>query len=600
MKTIILISAATNFLAVTLFSQNPASEYLDTNRVRAMYFNNNSIFFDQTDQAAYEVPKGSGKHSLFAHSMWIAGKDSTGLLHAGAFRYGASGRDFYPGPLYNQGPLAGTCDSALSSQYNNIWKINTYEIQEFRYRFVNNLMSGYTIPGSILYWPAHGIANCDYYLAPFYDYNSDSSYNPYDGDYPLIKGDQTLFWVFNDNTAPHTETQSLALGVEVRCMAYSFACDSLNLATFGASDYTTFLSYQIINRSANTYEDSYIGLFTDGDIGYYLDDYIGFNLEKNAYYFYNDSSFDGTGTGNSYGLYPPAIATVLLGGVYIDADGADNPSSYDTITGNFVCDSNVFNGNINGTNFGDGVTDNEKYGFTNLMYFNNGSCVICDPAVGPEYYYCMTSFWRNGTPLTWGGNGYATGGDTARFVYPENSDQCFYGTNGVVQAEWSEVTAGNVSDDRRGIGSMGPLTIEPGEIINIDIAFVWSRDTTGGDVLTKLFNDIDLIRNLYNNGNLPSCQYDIGLKVNNNNLLPGSIKVYPSPVCSELNIEINPLKTCNYSYGIFNTQGVEIISGKLTEQHSRIQIDILNQGIYFIKVYGNENVWVNRFVKIKQ
>jgi hypothetical protein len=46
--------------------------------------------------------------------------------------------------------------------------------------------AGYTIPKFILEWPAHGnLANKeDYYLAPFYDYNGDGNYNPYDGDYP--------------------------------------------------------------------------------------------------------------------------------------------------------------------------------------------------------------------------------------------------------------------------------------------------------------------------------------------------------------------------------------------------------------------------------
>jgi hypothetical protein len=31
-------------------------------------------------------------------------------------------------------------------------------------------------------------------------------YNPNDGDYPKIKGDQTLYFIFNDKLAAHTNT----------------------------------------------------------------------------------------------------------------------------------------------------------------------------------------------------------------------------------------------------------------------------------------------------------------------------------------------------------------------------------------------------------
>jgi hypothetical protein len=47
--------------------------------------------------------------------------------------------------------------------------------------------------------------------------NGDGHYNCLQGDYPLIKGDQIIWWVFNDNYNKHTETGSLHnMGIEVQ------------------------------------------------------------------------------------------------------------------------------------------------------------------------------------------------------------------------------------------------------------------------------------------------------------------------------------------------------------------------------------------------
>ncbi|MBU0765077.1 MAG: T9SS type A sorting domain-containing protein [Bacteroidetes bacterium] len=601
MKTKIAFCFVFTLLSTFIIAQNSVSQYLEINQVRALYSNNNVMFWDQMGVAQYEVPKGTGKHALFSHSLWIRGIDNNGQPHLAAHFLLSYGQDFYPGPLYTQGVQAGTCDSLLSNQYNQIWSINSYEIQELRYRFENNLMSGYSIPSDILSWPVHGPADCDDYLAPYFDYDDDGFYNPYNGDYPLIKGDQMLYWIFNDNTQPHGETGGQPLGVEVRCMAYAFSCDSLILATNGITDYTTFLSYQIINRSTYTYQDAYIGLFTDGDLGDFEDDFIGFNLARNTYYFYNGDENDGNGNGRTYGENPPAVGIVLLNGPYKDADGTDNPTSYDSITGILNCDINSFNGNINGTNFGDGTIDNERLGFTNFMYINNPSyctdeSATCDPSTSEQFSNYLRGYWRDSLPLTYGEDGHSDTGITARFAYPDNSDTCFYGTDGVPVNNWSEVTAGNISCDRRGLGTIGPVTIETGEVINIDLAFVWSRDSIGGNVLAKLFNDIDIVRSLYNNGNLPECHYNIDVSVADNINTDRNIKIYPTIAPSWLYIEINNAISDNYHFTILDTRGLEIKKGVLTGKHSRIPMNDLASGVYFIRIRCPHDIATYRFI----
>ena len=105
---------------------------------------------------------------------------------------------------------------------------------------------------------------------------------------------------------------------------------------------TVFFSYKIFNRSSHTYNDTYIGLFTDFDIGYANDDYVGCDVSRGAYYGYNSDSIDGSGEPGSYGDVIPAQGIVILGGPLMDANGLDDPTGQ--------CDES-----INGVGFGDGI-----------------------------------------------------------------------------------------------------------------------------------------------------------------------------------------------------------------------------------------------------
>ena len=49
-----------------------AEAYLDINNVRARIFNNGALFW-RGDPFVYEVPKGSGKNTMFTVSLWVAG-----------------------------------------------------------------------------------------------------------------------------------------------------------------------------------------------------------------------------------------------------------------------------------------------------------------------------------------------------------------------------------------------------------------------------------------------------------------------------------------------------------------------------------------------
>src|SRR5205814_19665 len=110
-------------------------------------------------------------------------------LHLAAQTYRQSGNDFWPGPLDT---LSAGEDLLTKISYDKMWKVDIDTINEFikQYALGNVSNYSYPIPYQIANWPAKGSGNYSRSMAPFIDYNHDGNYNPFDGDYPFIKGDQ--------------------------------------------------------------------------------------------------------------------------------------------------------------------------------------------------------------------------------------------------------------------------------------------------------------------------------------------------------------------------------------------------------------------------
>ena len=105
---------------------------LDINNVRCPIWINGDMWWDLTGTALYEVPFGSGKHSLFAGAIWIGGKDGAGNLKVAAQTYRQSGSDFWPGPI-------DTTSTSISSseclKYDKHFKITFSEVKNFHEEF---------------------------------------------------------------------------------------------------------------------------------------------------------------------------------------------------------------------------------------------------------------------------------------------------------------------------------------------------------------------------------------------------------------------------------------------------------------------------------
>ncbi|MEZ5048009.1 MAG: T9SS type A sorting domain-containing protein [Saprospiraceae bacterium] len=78
--------------------------------------------------------------------------------------------------------------------FNRVWIVHKSELLELQYNLQNGTLDYEKIPSDILYWPARGNPfieeeyniDIDFDLAPFYDFDGDSKYNPLKGDYPIV------------------------------------------------------------------------------------------------------------------------------------------------------------------------------------------------------------------------------------------------------------------------------------------------------------------------------------------------------------------------------------------------------------------------------
>jgi len=240
------------------------SAFLDINNVSALITDNSSQHWDNTTALTkYYVPKQNNTSPLFASSLWIGGY-SNGNLHMAAMTYRQNGIDFWPGPL---NPATDSIDNATMLYYDKVWKVNRFDIANFMYYWnAGQVQNGTWVPpAAIVSWPGNS-PYTGQMLAPYVDYNGDGYYNYMDGDYPLIKGDQMIWSVFNDQNIHHGETGGAALGIELHASAYAFTCPTIADSNVVLNN-TTFYNYQIFNRSTNRYDSTYISLWEDADLG---------------------------------------------------------------------------------------------------------------------------------------------------------------------------------------------------------------------------------------------------------------------------------------------------------------------------------------------
>ncbi len=480
---------STTLIVLTSFAINAQTQYnLDFNNVKAS-INTNGILFEDgaNNSAGYEVPKNGGVSAIFSSAFWFSGEFlATGQFHLAA-QTNSTALDLTTGPLSAFG--GGVSPSGVAfgdaniipseiTVYDRIWTISQVEIDN---HLQNWNVAGYVAPQDLLDWPVHGDISLgqDYYIAPFYD--NPNGPNGSNGEYlPLIDGDVPLIRGDKASYMILNDKGSVHAsgGIPIGLELHYM------IYQYGTTDYlnnTTFVNLKVMNRGTITLSDFKVGNHTDGDIGSGADDFFGSDSARSLMYTYNSDLNDDGGTAN-YGLNPPAIGVKLL-------------------------------------NHNAGV----------IGYNSSSAALTTSPTLSSQYYGYMQGNWGNsGSPFMYGDDG-VNGTVPTNFLFSD--------ING-----WNESSVGSAPADRKMFMCAEGVTLNPGDLICYDFAFLYGRSDEGtvdGSVL-KLLNIADSVQVFYNDQNYVDCtnQPVTSLAVEENSQLNDFV-IYPNPSTDYFQIKMD-------------------------------------------------------------
>lgn len=259
---------------------------------------------------------------------------------------------------------------------------------------------------------------------------------------------------------------------------------------------------------------------------------------------------------------------------------------------------------VNGIGFSDGIVDNEYFGLTNSMVFNNygnGQTNIgVDPHHDTSYYHYCRSRWADGTPLTYGGSGYMGSSVYCDYVFPGTSDLThYYGTNFQVPniAEWSEPSAGNQSFDRRALLSSGyNTTVKNNASFEVDVAFINAIQNNGNSqhAIAKLQNYADSVKHYFLTGTTPcGTNFISAVEEETTQQIP-EFAVFPNPAKDVLFVSLE--YDSDYQIRLFNLTGELLMAKSADEKSVSLQIEHLKAGFYLLEVQTENQRLVKKVI----
>ncbi|HPE57168.1 MAG TPA: T9SS type A sorting domain-containing protein [Bacteroidales bacterium] len=563
---------------------NNCYDTLNVNNISALVNCFGNEFWD-LDDSHFIAPKSGTISSIHNSVLLLSGLDEENNTHVAAEFDRGRGINFWSGPVSN------VYDSLYDARWFHTWKLNRKDVQ---YHQEHWWETGYNPPENIITWPGNGDTENGQLeqIAPFFDANGNGIYEPMMGDAPRIKGDQAIFFVYNDSRDENTECTGPAFGIEIHATAYAF-----DEPSDSALWNTVFFNYKIVNRSDTNYHDVYIGLLTDIDIGYAKDDRFESDVSLGMFFNYNGEIVDGDTTNNpGYGINPPAQGVLFLGGPLMTPDGIDNPR-LDNL-GNPIC-SEAFNG----FNFGDGIPDNERLGLS-IVNFGKFYEYWYEYPSATKVYSLMKGYWENGTPLYYGGNGafyLGAVGPECKYVFPRDTDPVNWGTNCIWPNAgynqnglfWTDEDVNSLPNNTSGIGTVGPFDLNMGESVEFDVAFPWARAYDGNPWSSALLlkERAAYIREKFQN----DPEFFSGVK--DFKVPKSSLTITPNPVSEMLRVTL-PGETTGI-ITIFNSMGVPVLSKSIYHlSEENINVSSLEKGIYILILADGDYLYRSKFIKM--
>lgn len=546
------------------FCPNPQSQMdIHGNNIKARILNGGDLFTNFNEGQFIPNPGPPGNFypsTIYAAGIWLAGIDPGGNLKLATVDYrNTSEHDYSAGPL----SLDGVTDNFTCQNWDRHFKVTGDEVAAFRAALPLSAAELKTQFLSIAGWPGRGnpyfldvwgfdLPFTQQALAPFHDEDLNGLYDPLAGDYPVvaIKGltpfvpAEIIWCVFNDQNGggPHGTSNGKALQVEIQLTVWAFNCSDNPVL-----NNTLFTSHKIINRATEVTDSMTIGLWTDIDLGCYLDDYLGCNPGLNTMYAYNQDAIDGQpGTSCSgtptFANTPPVQSITFL----------SHPLS------SFIAPNNSSAGSPP-----PGTTD---------------------PTTPVEIFNYMSGSWRDGTPFTYGGNGY--GGTTpTNYLFPDDPAD---------PSGWSMCTANLPLSDRRMLGTTKIGLLEPGKVEDFTVAWAFHPNPTLPCGIGTTFSDVAAIQALYNNDFANVCS---PLKAPE---LPGdSLQLFPNPASGSVVLRYGNIRPL--SLQAFDAAGRLVLekTGDFAKEESILEIASFSAGIYSLQIVTDQGTATKKLAVIR-
>ncbi|MFZ1323262.1 MAG: T9SS type A sorting domain-containing protein [Ignavibacteria bacterium] len=496
---------------------------LNVNNVSTWFRTNGSFNHDPwTDNSGYEWPKGQAKYARYASGLWLGGVVGTDTLVAIAeYDY-----EYLPGYVDDNGNPQGMNDPNYRIYNFTDTDTNDYE----SWRTIASLQGAYL----------------------------NSSGNPY------RMGSQTMFYSYTDGyPEAHGNNAGQTAPLKAQILQTNWSYINVNLQD------VVFTEYRIINRNSLPWNNFYITLWNDDDLGNATDDAVGIDTAAGYHlgYTYNISDND-----TEYGTAPPAVGTTILRGPVV-------PSIGDTVryysppgSNNLVVKPNM-----------------RVIKLSSFNTYINGDPFTGDPSNYRETYYNLQGLQRAGTPWRdpWSN-------EISKFPFSGSPE---------VPIGWIMYNG----SDRRGLMTMGPINIQPGDTQSVIFAQVIARGTSNLNSLSKLRQLAHQVQGLYHN----NFQSVIGVG-NYSNEIPVRFDLhqnYPNPFNPSTKIKFDIPSSVNgqsahVKLTVYNSLGNEVkvlVDENLQSgsYETDFRGDDISSGVYFYKLETEGYSVTKRMVLLK-
>jgi hypothetical protein len=154
---------------------------------------------------------------------------------------------------------------------------------------------------------------------------------------------------------------------------------------------------------------------------------------------------------------------------------------------------------------------------------------------------------------------------------------------------------------------MGPGTLEPGEHINLLLAYVYAPAPSGSATtsLDALLQRVDSVRafasempNMWTSfeedwpltcGELPTGQRELGKMV-------GQLSLFPNPASHTVQLNA-PNMDPDGQVEVFDTHGALVRSFVMNGPNTALDVSALPEGLYLVRMTSNKGVLAGRFMK---